>query len=329
MQDSNGQASEDLLLASMAFFQPVLAPILTSLQPESLCEIGIDKGRFTQHLLAFCKQQGCRYTGIDPSVDGTALADKDTAHGHFIKSRSAEALQDLPPHDLYILDGDHNYHTVRQELRLIFQHAGNRPVLLLHDTAWPFGRRDLYYDPEAIPPGERHPFSSETGPWPRRTGLDTDGFCANEPDTYIAQSEGGPGNGVLTAIEDALQDQTIPEGYHLQTLPVVFGCSILHPAGAIPAEASKKLQQLEQGTALLQPLLEAMETNRMELYLQLLASWKKFDTLHATYGELMGRYEELMDKYGDLHGHADKLLEAYKDLDDYKAGLEARLKNGG
>ena len=39
----------------------------------------------------------------------------------------------------------------------------------------------------------------------------------------------------------------------------------------------EKLVELENGTTLLHPTLELMETNRMTLYLHLLASWEKFE----------------------------------------------------
>lgn len=311
----------------MEFFEPVLGPILTLIEPKSLCEIGIDKGRFSGHLMQFCSQQDCRYTGIDPSIDGDLLKQKNNAEFKLMKCSSIEALHEIEPQDIYIIDGDHNYFTVKEELKLIFRHKENRPVLFFHDTGWPFGRRDLYYKPDSIPQKERQPYSTVTGPWPGKSELVDIGFCANESNTHIALDNGGPKNGVLTAIEDGLSEQIVPKGYHLQTLPILFGCSILYPANSIPQKALKKLVELENGTTLLHPTLELMETNRMTLYLHLLASWEKFEKLHNSYEELMKGYKELMDQYGDLHDHSDKLLGAYKDLKNYKDSLEAQLKN--
>lgn len=324
MQESDGPAGDDLLLTSMAFFHPVLEPIFHALEPQSLCEIGIDQGQFTQHLLTFCRQTGCKYTGIDPCVDARQAA-AHSIDASYIKQKSADALQELPPHSLYIIDGDHNHHTVSEEISLIFWSREHRPVLVFHDTAWPFARRDLYYDPDAIPADRRHAASCDTGPWPGKTGTDSDGFCAGEEDTHIAISEGGKGNGVLTAIEDAMADGTVPDGYSLLTIPVVFGCSILYPADTLPSAALALIQKLEKGTSQFSPLLERMESNRMNLYLTLTTSWEKFDALQNAYSELLERYEELMRKYGDLDDHSDRLLQAYKDLDAQKANLEEQL----
>ena len=52
-----------------------------------------------------------------------------------------------------MIDGDHNYFTVREELRLIGERAQGAalPLLLFHDVGWPHGRRDDYFDAGAIP----------------------------------------------------------------------------------------------------------------------------------------------------------------------------------
>ena len=60
-----------------------------------------------------------------------------------------------------IIDGDHNYFTVSEELRLIGERApgAELPLLLFHDVCWPHGRRDDYFDaeliPEELPPAAR------------------------------------------------------------------------------------------------------------------------------------------------------------------------------
>ena len=55
-----------------------------------------------------------------------------------------------------MIDGDHNYFTVSEELRLIGERApgAELPLLLFHDVCWPHGRRDDYFDPEQIPADE-------------------------------------------------------------------------------------------------------------------------------------------------------------------------------
>ena len=67
-----------------------------------------------------------------------------------------------------MIDGDHNYYTVSEELRLIAERAGNEqmPLLLFHDVSWPHGRRDDYFDPSQIPEDMRQPIAEGGGLFP-------------------------------------------------------------------------------------------------------------------------------------------------------------------
>lgn len=85
----------------------------------------------------------------------------------FFRDISHAVLPTLPAMDVALVDGDHNWHTVFHELRMLAETAraslAPLPVLILHDVGWPYGRRDLYYAPERIPeevspalPSSRH-----------------------------------------------------------------------------------------------------------------------------------------------------------------------------
>ena len=94
-----------------------------------------------------------------------------------------------------MLDGDHNYYTVANELRLIAEAAGDAfPFVMFHDVCWPHGRRDDYYAAEQIPEGDRHPVGGGKlvpgDPGVHDHGLEYPRSAARE---------GGPRNGVLTA----------------------------------------------------------------------------------------------------------------------------------
>ena len=64
-----------------------------------------------------------------------------------------------------LVDGDHNWYTVVNELRLIAATSAGAgeplPVLICHDVGWPYGRRDLYYAPEQIPEEYRQPWAQQ------------------------------------------------------------------------------------------------------------------------------------------------------------------------
>ena len=62
-----------------------------------------------------------------------------------------------------MLDGDHNYYTLRNELRLIAERPpeGRIPLLVFHDVCWPLARRDQYAAPDRIPAEHRHPYGED------------------------------------------------------------------------------------------------------------------------------------------------------------------------
>ena len=65
-----------------------------------------------------------------------------------IRETSLAALPELPVARRRLIDGDHNYWTVLEELRAIGERApgAELPLLLFHDVCWPHGRRDDYFD---------------------------------------------------------------------------------------------------------------------------------------------------------------------------------------
>ena len=90
-----------------------------------------------------------------------------------IRRTSLEALPEIDLPDVVVIDGDHNYWTVTEELRLIAARASgpDLPLILLHDVGWPHGRRDDYFAVEQIPEEHRQPVAGEAGGHlPRRPG---------------------------------------------------------------------------------------------------------------------------------------------------------------
>ena len=130
---------------------------------------------------------------------------------------------DSPP-DAVILDGDHNYFTLSEELRLIAELAGERPLplLLFHDVCWPHARRDTYYDASRIPEDERPPIGKNVGLFPGEPGTDPAGL----PYPWAALREGGPRNGTVTAIEDFMGSR---EGLRFAIVPAFFGFGVVWP----------------------------------------------------------------------------------------------------
>jgi GT2 family glycosyltransferase/glycosyltransferase involved in cell wall biosynthesis len=197
-------------LQSMYRFWPYITkPILDILKPHVVMEIGAADGQNTRHLLEFCQQNNAVLHSVDPAPD-FLVADWQAEFGdHFVfhKELSLSAIPNIKSVDVVLIDGDHNWYTVYNELMEIKKvcEQENRPFpfTMFHDIGWPYARRDLYYDPDTIPEEYRKPYSKK-GIVPDSVELvEEGGINAN---LYNADTEFLPQSGVLTAIEDFLKD---------------------------------------------------------------------------------------------------------------------------
>ncbi len=139
------------------FWEPIIKPLLTSLRPSHILEIGCDYGDNTRQLLGFCAQHHAILHAVDPapSFDPEVLNEQYGDTFVFYKTLSLKAIDRIEKPDAVLIDGDHNWYTVYNELKMIercCEHHGHRfPLILIHDVGWPYARRDLYYKPEDIP----------------------------------------------------------------------------------------------------------------------------------------------------------------------------------
>lgn len=332
MGRSNSNQPGNLLLYSLISFRDIIEPILTLSRPGSVCEIGVEKGLFTDFLIKYCTASNCRYTGIDPSIEKDVMEKLPGEHVVFLKDRSIDALRTLERHDIYFIDGDHNYYTVTNELLLILKHPDRAPLIFLHDVGWPWGRRDQYCSPENIPTRYRRPSSSERGVAPGEENLQPEaGFRGAESDYGYAAAvkEGGPCNGVLTAVEDAIEETE--SDCKLIVVPAIFGLGILYFPHACGPELLQYLRRLSDSMSLLGNLMQQMETNRIDLFLQYLKHNKQLVAKHdiyksteSAYNDLLNQYHDLLQKYQELHGAYKDLFSAYEDLRAYCVHLEDR-----
>ena len=241
-------------------------PVLDAAAPRSVVEVGAYAGDVTRILVDWARGSGARIVSIDPDPQPalTRLAEEHPAL-ELIRAPSHEALRNVAAADAVIVDGDHNYYTVTEELRLIEERAradgraapddpsaAGLPLTICHDAAWPHARRDVYYAPERIPPEHRRPTAEGGFLFPGDPGLHSGGL----PYRWPALEEGGERNGVLTAIEDFVARR---EGLRLAVVPAFFGLAVIWPRGAPWGEAVGAI--LDRWGA--NTLLERLEANRV------------------------------------------------------------------
>jgi len=258
-----------LLLHSLADMRELWLPLLGAAGVRSVTEVGAETGVVTRLLAGWLGERGGgRLVTVDPGAPGVPADELPSGvELDVVRDYSPEALRDLDGTDAWLLDGDHNYHVVTQELSEIERlHGGPEdlfPLVLMNDVAWPSGRRDQYYDPSRLPPEAVRPHTFAAGVRPGLAGVDPRGGFHGKGEFAVALEEGGPRNGVLTAVEEFLATRPHLE---LSVVTSVFGLGVVID-GRQPWAAGV--------TGLIapfaaSPFLERLEANRVELYLRVL-----------------------------------------------------------
>jgi hypothetical protein len=164
------------------FWNSVILPIFKEYKPKVIVEVGTYHGENTVQILHYLEDlhdPDAKLITIDPKPQINVKAWEDY-WGDLLEVRqelSLDVLPNLEEIDAIIIDGDHNYYTVFTELSIVEDKFRGeiQPLIFLHDTGHPWARKDLYYDESTI------------------------------PSEHIHHYEGGPRNGVLTAVEDFIK----------------------------------------------------------------------------------------------------------------------------
>ena len=246
------------------FWDLVLADAFAAIDAKRVLEIGADLGHCTTRLLAYCESVHGHLDCIDPAprFDADALAARYGPTVTFHRCPSLEALPGLQDLDVALIDGDHNWYTVFHELKLLEAGARERardlPLIFLHDVAWPYGRRDMYYVPERIPAEFRWPYACQGLERGQSRLSPTSRFNAEHCN---ALEEGGPRNGVRTAVEDFLHQSERVLTFHV--IPADFGLGILIPETLQQNQRLLALVRFWEGETGLRRLVDFLEQERI------------------------------------------------------------------
>jgi len=240
--------------ASLVNLAELLVACLEAAGARSVIEVGAYAGDLTELLADWAAGSGATVSAVDPSPQPelVELAER-RPEIELVRETSLDALRHVPIPDAAVIDGDHNWFTVSEELRLIAERAGAAlPLLLFHDVCWPHARRDDYFDPAAIPVDRRQPYQEGGNIYPGVEGFRPGGL----PYHFPAVREGGERNGVLTAVEDFVAQHA---GLRLAVVPAFFGLGVVWPeqAGWAP-RLEALLADWDRN-----PVLERLEENRV------------------------------------------------------------------
>jgi hypothetical protein len=275
------------------FWDFLIRPALEAAEARVVVEVGSEGGRHTRRLLDWCAARHARLHVVEPEPQYD-VAELEAAHGErlvFHCAPSLEVLDRLGRVDAVLIDGDHNWFTVYRELKLLEStQRSHFPLVVLHDVGWPFARRDMYYDPARIPAPYRHPYAQGGLRRGAPAFIEGDGLA---PELYKAIEEGGPQNGVLTAVEDFLRETEL--GLRFELVSVDFGLGLI---------ASELLQENRPA---LRSLLDSLHSPGFGERLVAYAEERRIEDLTGLQGESRRTREELVRVTADLGRHQAEL----------------------
>lgn len=296
-------------------WESLIKPIFDILHPTSIVEIGSGKGGNTLNLIKYCLKHGGIVHAVDPEPEYNPNKWKERYGENFIFYRelSLNALPKINVYDVVLVDGDHNWYTVYNELLLVEENAkknGRFPVVMLHDVEWPYGRRDLYYYPKNIPDIYRKPYEKKAISPDKDELVDESGLNAY---LYNAIYENNKQNGVLTAVEDFLKQSK--EDISLTIVPGIHGLGILASLSLL--EQKPKLAEFLKSLKTTPPIskqLHLVERQRIEeiiLRKKLEAVLKKEErAANRQLFEVLDRYQNaikgLTKEIGNIKKYSDQ-----------------------
>ncbi|RAP45075.1 MAG: hypothetical protein BZ136_08460 [Methanosphaera sp. rholeuAM74] len=286
------------------FWDITILPLLTKIKAKHIVEIGSDKGRNTRDILKFCKKNNAKLTSIDPkpNFDVNKLKKQYGDSFEFYEDLSLNVLPLVDTADVILIDGDHNWYTVFNELKAIeknYEKTNKYPLVLFHDVCWPYGRRDLYYNPETIPKEYLLPYE-EKGIIPNQSELSPDKGI-NSTGLKNAVYEGGEHNGVLTAIEDYIKESKLDLMFY--SIPAYYGLGILFLK-------NKKLKKIIRSVIDYRSIMEKLE----KYYLTIIHS------------KLRGEINNLNKTIDETNLDLDKLTKEKSYLQDVNNKKEEEIK---
>lgn len=298
------------------FHDNVISPLLLAIGARSVLEVGADQGAHTALLQDWCRDAGATLHVVEPEPSEALLAllDEDVTVLHV--GTSHDVIPTLPPIDAAMVDGDHNHYTVTGEVDrladLARAHGRPLPLMCFHDVGFPYGRRDMYYAPERIPEGRRQPHATDAIQIGRSDLTPPPGFNHGFAN---ATHEGGPRNGVLTGVEDALADIG---GIALTVLPGVHGLAVAVPEDRLERNrALRALWQELRADGPLRRLLAVVEDERLAALGQVhQEAWDKAqardlaERLEGQLSQARAELEVLSGRVAQLEGELAQAREA-------------------
>ena len=198
------------------FFELSIMPeFLSGFKVKTVLLIGLSNETILDEILSYCNNNKIVLYAIDSNININDLINKNYANDSlnnlketitYFNEKSLNVLPNLKSFDAIFIDDDPNWYTVYNELKLIKKNNNSFPLVFICNNKYPYKRRDAYTNPNDIPKQYINECSNELPIIFEENGqtrniMINDNFCH-------ALYEDTPKNGVLTAIEDFLNENS-------------------------------------------------------------------------------------------------------------------------
>lgn len=288
------------------FWDDLIEPIFKEFGVKNIVEIGSKGGDNTCKMIKYCSKRNGFLHCIDPSPEYD-YKELENKYLNLFKQHvelSLHVLGNLKNIDAVLVDGDHNWYTVFNELKLIDSYD-NFPIVIFHDISWPYARRDLYYNPDVIPEKYKHSYSKK-GIIQNKSELDEYGINSHLNNAINESSEK---NGVLTAIEDFLSST--------KRELIFYNFDILNGFGILfTKDYDNRFKNTDMVLKSYSKLLKLSEKERIKYHTNLNSQKLKFNDLASTYHKIKDNLVKSNEKCRKTRIESKKLKKINKKLKD-------------
>lgn len=310
----------------------MIGPLLDGGQPQTILVVGLDQGPLTERLLGHVAEEGALHAipsspDFEPGENLLSIGKRFTLR----RGTVLEEIDSVAEIDLAILAGEPNWYTVFHQLRALerrsLEDGHPFPVVVVHNVRWPYGRRDMYPDPERIPAEFRQPHERR-GVVPGSSKLVTDGMFAER---HHAVLEHGPRNGVRTAVDDFIADSY--RRWRFVDMPGLDGIGVLVSSDRLEArpELEQALERFAGAEFLsghvkeveLARVASAAESQRARAEVEQLSS--RSDGFEAELRARIREHERLLSEHDALQARIEELERLHRESEADHGRLAQQL----
>ena len=161
---------------------------------------------------------------LNYDADFINITDNTFQNVKTLRNNSLTKLQTFDNYDAIFLNDDPNWYTLFNELTIIKKNNKEFPLVFICNNRFPHKRRDSYQNPECIPNEFRQEYVKEL------PIVYEDREIIIDDDYFHACDENTPKNGVLTAIEDFIKENTT---IGIMDIKFIEEITILYPKNTI------------------------------------------------------------------------------------------------